>query len=71
MRKIDWKDVRKRAGKTFVQAFIASISIEQFAAITDAESAKVIIRSVLVAGFSAGISAVWNMLRCSVSQKSE
>lgn len=71
MKKINWMDVGKRAGKTFVQAFIATISIEQFAAITDVESAKVIIRSMLIGAVSAGISAVWNMLRCYVSQKSE
>jgi len=61
MRKIDWKDVGKRAAKTFAQAFIATVSIEQVAAITDAESAKIVLRSMLVAGTSAGISAVWNM----------
>lgn len=62
MRKIDWKDVGKRAAKTFAQAFIATASIEQMAGITDAESAKTIIWSMLVAGTSAGISAVWNMI---------
>lgn len=71
MTKNDWKDVGKRAGKTFVQAFVASVSIEQFAAITDAQSAKVIICSMLIAGASAGISAVWNMLINCISQKSE
>lgn len=62
MRKIDWKDVAKRAAKTFAQAFIATVSIEQIASITDAESAKIVIRSIVVAGTSAGISAVWNMV---------
>lgn len=62
MRKIDWKDVAKRAAKTFAQAFMASVGIEQMAGITDAESAKTIIWSMLVAGTSAGISAVWNMI---------
>lgn len=61
MKRIDWKDVAKRAGKTFAQAFIATISIDKFAGITDTESAKAIIYSMLIAGLSAGISAVWNM----------
>lgn len=69
MKNIDWKDVGKRAAKTFAQAFVATVSIEQFAAITDAESAKVIIRSMLIAGVSAGISAVWNMVVGCISQK--
>lgn len=69
MRKINWKDVGKRAGKTFAQAFVATVSIEQIAVITDAESAKVIIRSMLIAGVSAGISAVWNMVTGYIFQK--
>lgn len=70
-KKIDWKDVGRRAGKTFVQAFVATISIEQFAAITDAESAKVILRSMLIAGVSAGVSAVWNMVTAYILQRKE
>lgn len=62
MGKINWKDVGKRAAKTFAQAFMASAGMEQMAGITDMESAKTIIWSVLVAGTSAGISAVWNMV---------
>lgn len=69
MKKIDWKDVGERAGKTFVQAFVATISIDRLAAITDAESAKVVIRSMLIAGATAGISAVWNMITGYISQK--
>ncbi len=61
MRKIDWKDVGKRAAKTFAQAFIATISIEQVTSIADAESAKIVLGYMLIAGTSAGISAVWNM----------
>lgn len=70
-KKINWKDVGRRAGKTFVQAFVATVSIEQFAGITDMESAKVILRSMLVAGMSAGISAVWNMVKGYISQRKE
>lgn len=61
MRKINWKDVGARCGKTFVQAFIASISINQLSAVTDADSAKAVISSMLVGAAAAGISAAWNV----------
>ncbi len=69
MKRIDWKDVCIRAGKTFMQAFVANVSMEQIFAITDAESAEMILRSMLIAGLSAGISAVWNMVADYLSQK--
>lgn len=69
MKKIDWKDVGKRAAKTFGQAFIATVSMEQVVSITDADSAKTVIWSMLVAGVSAGISAVWNMAAGYVQNK--
>lgn len=69
MKKVDWKDVGKRAGKTFVQAFVAAVSIDQLAGITDVESAKTVLQSMLIAGAAAGISAVWNMVTGYTSQK--
>ncbi|MCI8962971.1 MAG: hypothetical protein HFG37_04570 [Eubacterium sp.] len=69
MKRIHWIDVGIRAGKTFMQAFVANISMEQIFAITDTESAEMILRSMLIAGLSAGISAVWNMVTDYLSQK--
>lgn len=69
MKKIHWKDVGIRAGKTFIQAFVANVSMEQILAITDTESAGMILHSMLIAGLSAGISAVWNMVTGYLSQR--
>lgn len=69
MKKIHWKDVGIRAGKTFVQAFAANVSMEQIMAVTDTESAEVILHSMLIAGLSAGISAVWNMVAGYLSER--
>lgn len=62
--KIDWRDIGKRAGKTFVQAFVAAagVHMEQIAGIRDWESAKAVLAPVLVGGVAAGISAVWNLI---------
>ena len=64
MRKVDWKDIGNRAGKTFIQAFVAAISVnaEQIAGIRDFESAKAIALPIVVGGIAAGISAAWNMV---------
>lgn len=73
MRKIDWKDVAKRAGKTFVEAFAAAVVLntEQIAGIRDLESAKAILRPILIGGIAAGVSAVWNMVKEYFSGKAE
>ena len=73
MKKIDWKDVGKRAGKTFVQALLASgaFDMDKLVMITDVESAKAILRPMLIAGVAAGISAVWNMATRYIKQKKE
>ncbi len=61
MKKVDWKDIGKRAGKTFAQAFIASFGIERLTEITDLESAKAVLYPMLISCAAAGLSAVWNM----------
>lgn len=60
--KKEWKDIAKRAGKTFVQAFVGAISIEQLSGIMDIKSFKTVMYSMLMAGVAAGVSAVWNMV---------
>lgn len=62
--RIDWKDVGERAGKTFIQAFVAAVGVhaEQIAGIRDFESAKAIAVPIVVGGIAAGISAAWNVV---------
>lgn len=62
MKRIDWKDIVKRAGKTFVQAFIASFGIDRLAQITDLESARAVLYPMLISCVAAGVSAAWNMV---------
>lgn len=59
--KKEWKDIALRAGKTFVQAFVGAISIEQLSGVMDVQSFKSVMYSMLIAGVAAGVSAVWNM----------
>lgn len=55
-----YRDILVRAGKTFVQAFISSLTIDGFFGISDFTTLKKIALSVLVGAVAAGISAVWN-----------
>ena len=62
------KDVLVRAGKTFVQAFFSSVTINSFLVINDVGTFKTVLYSTLIAGASAGVSAVWNMIVNSLSE---
>lgn len=55
---IDWQDIAKRAAKTFLQAFIASIPVDAaFLA-----GGWTVWRSALLSAAAAGISAVMNLV---------
>lgn len=56
------KDFAIRAFKTFIQAFLASISVDALIGVTDFEILKKIAISILIAAVAAGFSAVGNML---------
>lgn len=71
MKKVDWKDIGKRAGKTFAQAFIASFGIDRLTEITDLESAKAVFYPMLISCAAAGLSAVWNMATSYIKGKEE
>ncbi len=53
-------DVAERALKTFLQAFMSSISVDVLLGVTDFDAFKKVGISMLVAALAAGISAVWN-----------
>lgn len=55
-------DIIIRALKTFIQAFLGAVTIDGFANITDFDGLKKVLIATAVAGVSAGISAVWNMI---------
>ena len=71
MKKMDWKDIAKRAGKTFAQAFIASFGIDRLAEITDLESAKAVLYPMLISCAAAGVSATRNMAKSYFKEKEE
>lgn len=55
------KDIAIRALKTFIQAFLSAISVDALLGVTDLDTFKKVLVSVLIAAAAAGISAVWNM----------
>lgn len=57
------KEIAVRAGKTFIQAFLGSITIDA-ATISGGVS---VWRSVLVSGLAAGLSAVMNLIIATLS----
>lgn len=62
------KDILVRAGKTFAQAFLSSVTINSFLVVKDMGTFKTVLYSTLIAGASAGVSAVWNMIVNSMSE---
>lgn len=61
------KDIIVRAAKTFIQAFVASISVDSLIIATDKDAIVRVGTSMLIAGVSAGISAVWNFIQKTVN----
>lgn len=54
------KDIAIRAAKTFIQAFLSSVSVDALLGITDFDTLKRVGISMLIAGTAAGICALWN-----------
>ena len=62
MNRAKLKDICIRAAKTFLQAFLGSISVETILAAAD----RSIVRSMLISAVAAGISAVMNLVIASL-----
>lgn len=52
------KDIIVRAGKTFIQAALATLAVD-IASVNDWKSLK----PVLIGALAAGVSAVWNIIK--------
>ena len=66
---VDWKDLGKRAAKTFVQTFLSYLTIDGVFGISDKVGFQ---RWLLTTGLSAlagAISAVWNLIMSVVSDE--
>ena len=57
------KDIVFRVLKTFIQTFLATLTIDKVFGITDLDMAKKVAFNILSASFAAGICAVWNLLQ--------
>lgn len=57
-----FKNILERASKTFVQAFLSSLTIDSLIGVTELSAIKRIALSILVGAVASGISAVWNAL---------
>lgn len=55
-------DIVNRAVKTFLQAFVGSITINSFLVVDNVTAFKAVLYSTLIGGLSAGLSAVQNMI---------
>ncbi len=64
-------DVAERAVKTFLQAFLSSISVDVLLGVTDFDALRKVGLSMLVAALAAGISAAWNGTVRTLSQGGE
>lgn len=58
---MDWKDIGVRAGKTFLQAFLAVVIASEIAGVGDFVSLE-LLDSAFVAGFAAFLSFAQNTL---------
>lgn len=63
-KRIDWRNLLERAGKTFVEAFIGVITAGNIFEFYDFESIKAAVIPTFIAALAAGLSAVWNMMGC-------
>lgn len=57
------KDIIERVLVTFVEAFISALSVDMLFGVTNLDTLKRALLSMVIAAGAAGISAVWNILK--------
>lgn len=62
LKNIDWLGVGERVLKTFVEAFVAAVAASDIFNITDGHDLRSALISTAIAGISAGVAALWNLL---------
>lgn len=71
LKAVKWKDVLIRALKTFVEAFVGAVAVNRMFGVADWGTFKSILTETALAGISAGVCAVWNMIICAVKRQEE
>lgn len=69
LKAIKWKDVFIRALKTFVEAFVGAVAVNRMFGAADWGTFKSILTETALAGISAGVCAVWNMMICALKKQ--
>lgn len=57
------KDIIERVIITFIEAFISALSVDMLFGVTNLDTLKRAMLSMVIAAGAAGISAVWNILK--------
>ena len=57
---LDWRDIAKRSLKTFVQSFLAMMTVGVFQSMASEGSDDNAFKTVIIAALAAGYSVIWN-----------
>lgn len=69
LKNIDWADLAKRAGKTFFQTLISSLTIDGIFGISDKAGLQRWLLTTGLSALAAAVSAVWNLIIGIISDK--
>lgn len=69
LKKIDWRDLVRRAAKTFLQALLSYLTIDGIFEISDRAGLQRWLLSTGLSALAAAISAVWNLVMGMISDK--
>lgn len=69
LKNIDWRDLARRAAKTFLQALLSYLTIDGIFEISDRAGLQRWLLSTGLSALAAAISAVWNLVMGMISDK--